>query len=126
MAVVALLIYVITMEWRRGATIGKRLLGMRAVDTSAPSSQIGIPLRKAVVRQLAMWIGAIPALLIMVKVLILSEDPLSAMSGSGFWLAFTVALFVEIVWFIWIIVSVSKKHDPIYDRIAGTSVLRTS
>lgn len=123
-AMLALLVYVISMEWRRGATVGKRLLGMRTVDTAAPS-QIGIPLRKAITRQLAMWIGTIPAFLVMIKVLFLSDDPLNAMSGSGFWLAFAVALLIEIAWFIWIIVSVSKKRDPIYDRIAGTSVLRT-
>lgn len=124
-AMLALLIYLIAMEWRRGATIGKRALGMTTIDTAAPS-HIGIPLRKAITRQLAMWIGAIPALLVMIKVLFLSDDPLTSMSGDAFWLAFAVALGIEIAWFIWIIVSVSKKRDPIYDRIAGTSVLRTT
>lgn len=123
-AMLALLVYVISMEWRRGATVGKGVLGMRTVDTAAPS-HIGIPLRKAITRQLAMWIGTIPAFLVMIKALFLSDDPLNAMSGDGFWLAFAVALLIEIAWFIWIIVSVSKKRDPIYDRIAGTSVLRT-
>lgn len=33
---------------------------------------------------------------------------------------------IQLAWLIWIIVSVSNKRDPIYDRIAGTSVLRTS
>lgn len=123
-AMLALLIYLVLIEWRRGATVGKRILGMRTIDTAAPS-QIGIPLRKAITRQLAMWIGTIPAFLVMIKILFLSDDPLNAMSGDAFWLAFIVAFTIEIAWFIWIIVSVSKKRDPIYDRIAGTSVLRT-
>lgn len=125
LALLVLLIYLIFLESRSGATVGKRLLGMRVIDPANPA-RVGIPLGKAVIRNLAMWIGAIPALLMMIMILFLSTDPLGAMSGSGFWLAFTAAALIEIAWFIWIIVSVSKKRDPIYDRIAGTSVLRTS
>jgi hypothetical protein len=37
-------------------------------------------------------------------------------SRAGFWRR-------AFVWFLWIIVDVVRKRDPIYDRIAGTAVV---
>lgn len=123
-AILAVIAYLIAMERRSGATIGKRTLGIRTVPTGTPG-QIGLSLRQAVTRQAAMWIGMVPALIFMFVVLFFIEDPLAAMQTRGYWTMFAFAAAVELAWLIWIIVSVSKKRDPIYDRIAGTSVLRT-
>jgi len=122
-AILVLVLYLIAMEWRSGATVGKRLLKMRAFE-AGNTTGVGIPLSKAVIRNLAMWIGIIPALLVMAKILFFTADPLTAMTGSGFWLAFAVAFAIEVAWLVWIIVSVSRKSDPIYDRLAGTSLVR--
>lgn len=117
-----LLLYLIAMEWRSGATVGKRVLKMRVFEADNITG-VGVPLSKAVIRNLAMWIGMIPALLLMIKILFFTADPLTAMSRSGFWLAFVVAFAIEVAWIIWIVVSVSRRSDPIYDRIAGTSLV---
>lgn len=123
-AILALLAYLIAMEHRTGATIGKRALGLRAVPTHAPS-QIGLSLKQAAIRNFAQFIGMVPALLVLFIFLFVAMDPLTAMESSSFWTLFTIAIIIQLAWVIWIIVSVSNKRDPIYDRIAGTSVLRT-
>ncbi|MBB6465373.1 putative RDD family membrane protein YckC [Aminobacter lissarensis] len=123
-AILAVAVYLIAMERRSGATIGKRTLGIRAVPTNTPG-QIGLPLRQAVIRQAAKWIGMIPAMLFAVVVFFVLEDPFAAMETQGYWTMFAIAAAIQIAWLLWIIISVSTKRDPIYDRIAGTSVLRT-
>ena len=47
---VALFIYLVMLEWRFGATLGKRLLRTRVLDVAHPAP--GIPMRKAVLRNL--------------------------------------------------------------------------
>lgn len=122
-AVLLLLVYLIVMEWRSGATLGKRLLGIRTVDSLDPS-RIGIPFRKAVLRQLAIWIGAVPSLLLLI-VALGSNSPENLATNNMFWFGLVAAVMIELLWFIWIIVSISNKRDPVYDRIAATAVLRT-
>ncbi|PLP60030.1 hypothetical protein CYK37_07595 [Mesorhizobium loti] len=122
-ALLVLTLYLIAMEWRSGATVGKRLLKMKVIN-AGDTADVGIPLSKAVKRNLAIWVGAIPALLIFVKLIFFSADPLAAMSSSGFLLAAVVAFLIQAAWMIWIVVSVSKKSDPIYDRIARTSLVK--
>lgn len=121
--VVLLTLYLIAMEWRSGATIGKRLLKMKVVEAGSIANG-GIRLSRALKRNLAMWIGAIPALLIYTKVIFFSADPMAVMTSRGFWLTAIVALLIQAGWLIWITVSVSRKDDPIYDRLAKTSLIR--
>ncbi|MEJ6783505.1 RDD family protein [Aminobacter sp. Piv2-1] len=123
--ILAVVIYLIAMERRSGATVGKRTLGIRAVPTNAPG-QVGLPLKQAVIRTAAQWIGMVPALFFALVVLFFIEDPMAAMETSGYWRMFAIAAIIQLAWLLWIIISVSRKRDPIYDRIAGTSVLRTS
>lgn len=123
-AILAVVVYLIAMERRSGATFGKRTLGIRAVPTGTPG-QIGLPLRQAVIRQAAKWIGMVPGVLFAVVVFFVIEDPFAAMETQGYWTMFAIAAVIQIAWLLWIAISVSRKHDPIYDRFAGTSVLRT-
>lgn len=123
-AILAVIGYLITMERRSGATIGKRSLGIRTVSTGAPG-QVGLPLKQAIIRQVAQWIGMVPGLLLAFVFLVVAKDPMAAMATSSFWTLFYIAAIIQLAWLFWIIVAVSRKRDPIYDRIAGTSVLRT-
>lgn len=121
------LAYLVLMETRRGATIGKQALNIRTVDVQSTST-VGIPLRKAVTRQLAMMIGVIPAFIAAFwweNSLFVDGADVSEMLSAGYIVTTAITSLIQIAWLIWIIVSVSKKRDPIYDRIAGTSVLRT-
>ncbi|PSH69733.1 hypothetical protein CU102_05520 [Phyllobacterium brassicacearum] len=115
-ALLLLLAYLVVMEYRFGRTFGKQMLGIRTIDTDDPA-QTGIPLKKAFFRQLAMWIGATPALLL------LSYLTVAPYLTSGVVAAMILTWLIGMVWLIWIIVSVSKKQDPIYDRLVGTAVV---
>jgi uncharacterized RDD family membrane protein YckC len=64
LVVPALLAYLITMEARAGATLGSRALGIRVVDVARPAGRT-VPLRRVVMRYLAMLIGLLPALIIL-------------------------------------------------------------
>ncbi|PWK63528.1 RDD family protein [Aminobacter sp. AP02] len=120
--------YLVLMETWRGATVGKQVLNIRTVDVQSPST-VGLPLRKAVARQLAMMIGLIPAFVPAFwwgDPFFANGADISETLSTSYIATTAITGVIEIAWFIWIIVSVSKKRDPIYDRIAGTSVLRTS
>ena len=60
-AMLALIVYVVVMETRTGATLGKRAMGIRVIDAAAPDA-CGVPLRKVAMRYLAMLIGFLPIL----------------------------------------------------------------
>ncbi len=121
-ATLLLLAYLVFMEHRTGSTYGKRAVKIQCIDRDNVS-QAGLPLRKAVIRNLAMWIGFIPALVVWGLIYVESTRP--DPSASGLILPLVIAAIISTAWFIWITISVSQKRDPIYDRLAGTAVIRT-
>jgi uncharacterized RDD family membrane protein YckC len=140
-AILLFFAYLISMEHRSGATLGKRMLGIRTFDTAgkltlgfrtfdaAFLSRAGIPLRKAVLRQLAIVIGSGPLIaggIVAVAVMSFGGVDPAAIFSSGVYVPYMIlAAAINVVWFVWIAVSVSRKRDPIYDRLVGTAVLRT-
>ena len=44
--------------------------------------------------------------------------------SSIYRVGFYVGMALLIAWIVWIIVATARKRDPVYDRLAGTSVLR--
>jgi hypothetical protein len=96
----AFLIYLTALERCFGTTVGKRLCGLRVVEAADPERS-GIPLRKAVVRNVLIWGWTLPA------------EPW--WPGAGL---------IGIVWILWILIEGDRTGDPISDRIAGTAVLR--
>jgi uncharacterized RDD family membrane protein YckC len=94
------LLYLIALEHRFGTTIGKQLSGLRVVD-AAVTERSGVPLRKATIRNVLIWGWALPAE--------------AWLPGAGL---------LGIAWILWILIQGDRKIDPIYDRIAGTAVLR--
>lgn len=118
----ALFIYLVLMETAFGAGVGKQIVGLKVIDRQN-SRDRGLSLGKALLRNAFMYTGAVPV----VAVLLFASstaDPLGAMASSGFWTAFAVAAALEVAWIIWILVSLIAKRDPIYDRLAKTSVVR--
>jgi uncharacterized RDD family membrane protein YckC len=121
--VLALFIYLITLEYRSGATWGKRLLAIRVADIGEPA-RVGIPLRKAVVRNLLIWAWAVPLLAVLLVFLIVSHGDWESLMEGSFFVWFSFAAILAVACLVWIIVQAARKLDPIYDKIAGTAVLR--
>ena len=122
LAIVLLFAYVIPFETLRGATFGKSLVRIRTVVKKTPE-RIGLPLKTTLGREGAKLLGFIPGLMF----------PLMFLAGYGpdnpqwdevFWPLSLCVLAVSFAWAAWIIADVVRKRDPIYDRLAGTAVLR--
>jgi uncharacterized RDD family membrane protein YckC len=122
-AVLALFIYLITMEYRFGATLGKCLLGIRVADADGPE-RLGIPLRKAGIRNLLMWAWAVPLFAVLLVFLIVSHGDWELLMEDSFFVWFWLAGIPVFAWHLWVLVQIVCKLDPIYDKIAGTAVLR--
>jgi uncharacterized RDD family membrane protein YckC len=119
----ALFIYLIAMEHRLGATWGKRLLGIRVADIDRPE-RVGIPLRKAVFRNLLIWACAVPLLVVLLISMIVSHGDLELLMEGSFFIWFAIAAVLALVGCLLVLVQIVRKLDPIYDKIAGTAVLR--
>jgi hypothetical protein len=109
--------YLATLEWRFGATLGNRLLRTRVLDVAHPGA-VGIPLRKALVRNLLIPAGGFPMLALFLGYLIAYRGNLEAISASNFFAWFAVAGALSVAWNLWIFIDIVRKRDPIYDRIA--------
>jgi hypothetical protein len=158
-----LILYLILMETRAGATFGGRAMAIRVVDVMQPASP-AVALHKIVLRYLAMLIGFLPLLVILIVDLGIYGSPddlreflasLSAwetfMSDGASWRIqwrpylldlperllgpttswpgddewpCAVAVILANLWMIFLAVQVALKRDPVYDRLAGTAVLR--
>ena len=125
-------IYLIAMEWRFGATLSKRLLDIRVVDRKDPE-RVGIPIHKAIIRFIAMWIAVAPVLAVLQLPAFMTglagPEQSAAILAGAFWKAmFNIAFFTTavfgILWGLWVVIDIARKRDPFYDRIANTAVLR--
>lgn len=159
-AMLALIAYLVVMETRTGATLGSRAMGIRVIDAAAPAAP-SVPLRKIVLRYLAVLIGLLPTFagLIIYFGLHGSLDQLDMLfklsRGDSLWTKVELGagalqwhpIFGELLdlpdillgaapplfgagamvlggWVIFLMVQIARKRDPLYDRIAGTAVVR--
>ena len=99
-----LFVYLVTLEWRFGATLGKRLLRIRVFDAAHP----------------------VPMLVVILVHLIVYRDDLEALFSTNFFIWFAAAGILGQVWNLWVFVDIVRKRDPIYDKIAGTAALRAA
>jgi len=124
-AILALLAYMACMEWKTGGTFGKRATGIRVVDRENPGS-IGVPFGRALLRQVATYGGLVPILMLGVGTVVLVRDPAqleALMTSRSYLLLMIIAGVACAAWAIWIMVSLARRHDPIYDRLARTTVV---
>lgn len=119
-----LLAYLVAMIRSSGKTLGARVVGVKVIDTANPGAA-GVPLGKAILRYLAMFIGAVPAFALLLYGLAVSGGSADAMFTAGFFQLLIVALLLSAIWSIVLIVQVARKTDPYYDRLAGTAVVRS-
>lgn len=115
----ALLIYLVERASRAGRTLGDRWLGCRIVDARSGGRPAW---GRVLLRYIFMSMGAVPAL-----VWGALANPLSVLAlpfgVETLVKAGAVALFA-LAWTLTNIVLVALKRDPLYDRWAGTAVLR--
>jgi uncharacterized RDD family membrane protein YckC len=119
----AFIAYLFAMETRKGASLGDRWMRIRVIDAAAPGAS-GVPLRKIVVRYLATLIGFAPMFALLLVYFTWYESDLDAIAASGFFTWLKLAGVIAFAWFIIICYQVVRKRDPLYDRIAGTAVVR--
>ncbi|MGC4026153.1 MAG: RDD family protein [Mesorhizobium sp.] len=120
MATLALFLYLVLMEAHRGTTFGKRQLGIRVYDID-DLGRMRIGFVKAAKRKLIM---VSPVIFLLCLSTVLAPESLAELERSLFnpipWIFFAMTM----LFYIWIIVSVVRMVDPIYDRLAGTTVRR--
>jgi RDD family len=116
--------YLVAMIWTRGKTLGSRVVKVKVIDTANPSAA-GVPLSKTIVRYLAMMIGAVPALALLIYQRIAVGGTADAMFTSSFFQWFGYAAVLGGLWALVLIIQVAMKRDPVYDRLAGTAVVRS-
>jgi uncharacterized RDD family membrane protein YckC len=120
---VVFIVYLLAMETRTGATLGDRATRIRIVDAAAPLEP-SVPLRKIVTRYLVIAIGLVPMLAVGLVYFALYGTDLEATAASNIFTWLRVAAILTFVWIIFLCVPIVRKRDPLYDRVAGTAVVR--
>jgi uncharacterized RDD family membrane protein YckC len=121
----AFLVYLIAMVWKTGRTLGARALGVKVVNAAQPGGPPGVPLGQVIIRYLAMAIGFVPMFAVLIYESIVSGGNADAMFIQGTFAWFMAAGALAVLWSLVLIVQIARKRDPVYDRLAGTAVLRS-
>lgn len=119
----AFLVYLVGMVWKTGRSLGARIVKVSVVDTVNPRAS-GVPLRKAIIRYLAMMIGAVPVFSLLIYQYATKGGMPDAMFAGSFFQWFVYAAGFGGLWALVLVVQIARKTDPVYDRLAGTAVLR--
>lgn len=115
----ALAIYLLVMEMAFGRSVGKRALMLVVYDKDLWQRR-GLPLQKAFRRQLIKFLGAFPFVLTGAWSAFQTWGSVATPAPSYSWLEIVTTL--ALVWPAWIGISIASGHEPIHDRIAGTTV----
>jgi uncharacterized RDD family membrane protein YckC len=121
--VFSFLVYLVWMIWKTGRTVGARILRIKIIDVADTGSS-EVPILKVITRHLAMIIGFVPALALFSYQRAMSDGSADAMFTDRFFRWFIYADIVALIWSVLLIIQVARKRDPVYDRLAGTAVVR--
>jgi uncharacterized RDD family membrane protein YckC len=122
--VCAFFIYLLAMIWKTGKTIGARAVGIRVAEAEGPR-RIGVSIQKAIVRFLAMGIGFVPAIALLAYRRLTTDGSADEMFAGSFFQLMMYSLLIAGLWSLVLIVQIVRKRDPLYDRLAGTIVVRS-
>jgi hypothetical protein len=125
MVMLTLIVYWFLMEGLTGATLGQRVVRTRVVDVLAPQAR-RVPLSKIFIRYLMMAAGGAPVLAVCLLYAAWYGLDFVAMAQGDFFLWFAVAGTLTFAWMVYVFIYVGSKADPIYDRVAGTAVVRAT
>lgn len=121
-------LYSIWMEGRSGQTIGKRLLRIRTIDIDKPDS-IGVPMAKVFWRQF--WLFTLTAFSTLGEITRdwivqpYSESFQEVLDNPLYYVSEGIGLVTGTFLIVIFVVAVVRKRSPLYDRLAGTAVVRT-
>jgi uncharacterized RDD family membrane protein YckC len=118
-----LMIYLVAMISNSGKTLGGRAVRLRVIDATNPDAR-GVPLRKAVIRYLVMFIGVVPGVVFYAYQYWSKGGIADAMFTADSFPVFAAAAVFSGLWALALAIQIAKKIDPIYDRAAGTAVIR--
>ena len=117
------LVYLVALKSRSGQSLGDRALRIALLDTS-PGAGLAVPARKILMRYLAMATGLIPVILTTAYG-IARYGSLAKAAAADEALILTVGEgLLVLIWAVVNIVLIVTRRDPIYDRLAGTTVER--
>jgi hypothetical protein len=119
----AFLAYLFGMACRTGKTLGARAAKVRLIDVANPNAS-GVPLGKVIIRYLAMMIGAVPAFAVLIYARVTTNGTADAFAESHSFNWFPYAAALGAIWGLVLIIQIARKTDPVYDRLAGTAVVR--
>ena len=119
----AFIAYLVAMIWKSGRTLGARVVGVRVIATANPGAS-GVPLGRVIIRYLAMVIGAVPAFVLLIYQSATTGGGADAMFTGQFFQWFAYAAAFGGLWVIVLVIQIARKTDPVYDRLAGTAVVR--
>lgn len=119
----ALLGYLIAMVWKTGRSLGARIVKVRAVDITTPAAT-GVPLHRAIARYLAMAIGFAPVFVVLHYQSAAAGGSADAMYTASHFKWFMYSGGLAVLWLLLLIIQIAMKSDPVYDRLAGTAVLK--
>jgi hypothetical protein len=121
---IAFFVYVLAMDWRTGASIGKRVMAIAVYDES-DRHRVGLPARKALRRSIVKFLGAVPLILVQtwygIGAWFGTPDSAQEYSSVEYLVAFG-SLALAPAWVSWIAMSIALDNDPIHDRYAETTV----
>lgn len=119
-----LMIYLLAMISNSGRTLGARAVRIRVIDAANPEAR-EVPLRKAVIRYLVMFIGAVPGAAFYAYQYWSKGGIADAMFAQDALQVFAACAVFGGVWTLVLTIQIARKIDPIYDRVAGTAVIRS-
>ena len=71
-----------------------------------------------------MMIGAVPMFAVLIYQRVAVGGSADAMFTGSFFTWFTVAGLLGVIWVLVLVIQIARKTDPVYDRLAGTAVVR--
>jgi hypothetical protein len=114
----ALLGYLIGMIWKTGRTLGDRAVAIKVIDTAKPDAS-AVPLVRAIIRYPAMFIGAVPAIGLLIYQSVATNGSADAMFTAGFFQWFIYAGILGALWAIVLIFQIAKKPIPFMTGLQG-------
>lgn len=121
--IAAFLAYLVWMIWKTGRTVGARILRIKIIDIANPGCP-EVPILRVIARHLAMIIGFVPALALFAYQRASTDGSADAMFTDRFFQLFICAGVIGFIWTVLLIIQVARKRDLIYDRLAGTAVVK--
>jgi uncharacterized RDD family membrane protein YckC len=122
-ALIVLLLYLVLAKARWGATVGDRITGICLIAT-VPDSATPLFVKTLLIRYLVLF--APLAFVVVTQLYFLGSvgDAADKLAASNFLMWSFVAAAPAIIVYVFCVVQVARKRDPLYDRIAGTAVVR--